>query len=86
MWLKNQGVCIVTDHDAATTPFIAGLTVDGAAHPSSWLPLKEIRNGADLAYALQSRPSSWAAADALTPPSGARADYTKPVASGSTGG
>lgn len=85
VWLKNQSVRIVTDGDAATSPFIAGLTIDADAHPSSWLPLRDIRGGADLRYALAARPTTWAAADALTPPSGADADYSRATAAAGKG-
>ncbi len=83
VWLKNKPVRITTDRDAATDPFIAAMTVDGTAQQGSWLPLRSIKNGADLAVTLSTRPTSWASADALTPPSGASADYTRPTASGS---
>jgi putative alpha-1,2-mannosidase len=85
VWLKNQGVRIVTDGDAADSPFIAGLTVDGDTHASSWLPLRDIKNGADLDYALATRPTTWAAAEAQTPPSGADADYTRATAAAAKG-
>ncbi|GAB3069222.1 hypothetical protein GCM10027053_36680 [Intrasporangium mesophilum] len=85
VWLKNQAVRIVTDHDAVTNPFIGSMTIDGTAQQSSWLPLRSIRNGADIAVSLETGPTTWAAADSLTPPSGAAADYTRPTASAAKG-
>lgn len=82
MWLRNKAVRITTDRDAASSPFIAGMTVDGATHPGSWLPLRSVRNGADVRFALAPRPTTWASADSLTPPSGATADYTRSTGSG----
>ena len=82
MWLRNKAVRVTTDRDAATSPFIAAMTVDHGTHQSAWLPLRSIRNGADVRFSLAGRPTTWAAADSLTPPSGADADYTRETASG----
>lgn len=85
VWLKNQKMRIVTDHDAVTSPFIKAMTIDGKPQQSSWLPLGTIKTGADIAVSLDSAPTTWAAADPLTPPSGADANYNRPTALASRG-
>jgi putative alpha-1,2-mannosidase len=81
VWLKNKPLRITTDHDASANPFIGALAIDGALHPSSWLPLRTVKNGADMSFSLEQRPTTWAAEPSLTPPSGADGDYTRPTAS-----
>jgi putative alpha-1,2-mannosidase len=81
VWLKNKPLRITTDHDASANPFIGALAIDGTLHPSSWLPLRTVKNGADMSFSLEQRPTTWAAAPSLTPPSGADGDYTRPTAS-----
>lgn len=80
MWTGDRPVRITTSADAAGAPFIRSLTVNGRAHPGSWLPLRTIRYGAWLNFGLGAAPSQWAAAEELTPPSGADADYTRMTA------
>lgn len=82
VWLKNKALRITTDGEASASPFIAGLTVDGTAHPSSWLPLRDVKGGGVMSFSLAERPTGWAAAESLTPPSGADADYTRSTAAG----
>ena len=86
VWLKNKALRITTDHDAAARPFISDLTVNGDAHPSSWLPVREVKNGGAMTFKLAAKPTTWAAAPSLTPPSGPNADYTRSTASGHGGG
>ncbi|MDN5794331.1 MAG: glycoside hydrolase family 92 protein [Intrasporangium sp.] len=82
MWVGDRPVRITTDADASTAPFIQSLRLNWRAYPASWLPLRQLRYGAKLDFALGASPSQWAAADALTPPSGADADYTRMTANG----
>ena len=80
LWLGNKPLRLQTDRDATASPFIAGLSLDGRAYASSWLPLREVHQGGRLAFTLASRPTGWAASDAVTPPSGPDADYSRPTA------
>ncbi|WP_222594187.1 glycoside hydrolase domain-containing protein [Terrabacter aerolatus] len=82
VWLKNKPLRITTDGDASARPFIAGLTVGRTSHQSSWLPLCEVKGGGAMSFTLAARPTGWATAESLTPPSGPDADYTRSTAAG----
>ncbi len=56
---------------AQTSPYVGGLTVDGKAHPASWLDVAVLRDGAHLAFTMSTRPvTTWGTAP---PASGAAA-------------
>ncbi|KVE32542.1 GH92 family glycosyl hydrolase [Burkholderia sp. TSV86] len=71
----------VDETGRASQRFIRSLKLNGADYAGSWLPLGSIANGGTLRYALSPVPTDWAAADSLTPPSGANADYARMTAS-----
>lgn len=71
--MGNKPLRIKTDEKAAAAPFIQSMQLGTTSYPSSWLPLRKIRPGAEPAFTLGSTPSSWAAAKALAPPSWVRA-------------
>lgn len=60
--------------------YIADMNLNNAAYQGSWLPLSKISNGGTLTYTLSATPTEWGAGDALTPPSGPAADYSRPTA------
>lgn len=82
VWMGNKKLRLETDKDATAAPFIQSARLGDQAYPASWLPMRKVRPGATLSFTLGSSPSSWAAADALTPPSGADANYTRMTARG----
>jgi len=82
VWMGNTPLRITTDKKAAGAPFIQSMRLGTTSYPSSWLPLRKIRPGAELTFSLGSNPSSWAAAKELAPPSGADVNYTRMTATG----
>jgi putative alpha-1,2-mannosidase len=42
--------------DPRKPQYIAGVSVDGAAHPQSWIDWSALRDGGDVAYALAGSP------------------------------
>ncbi|GAA1722382.1 hypothetical protein GCM10009809_17550 [Isoptericola hypogeus] len=82
VWLGNKPLRLTTSADAATAPFIQSARLDGVDYPGSWLPMSKVRRGVELSYTLGTEASQWAAAEALTPPSGSDGNYDKMTALG----
>ena len=82
VWLGNTPLRLTTSGDATDAPFVQSLRMDDREYPASWLPLSKVRRGVELRYTLGATASRWAAADALTPPSGPDANYEKMTALG----
>ncbi len=58
---------------APNAPFVAGLTVDGRAHPAPWLSATTLRRGTRIRFTMSPAPTRWGTARSATPPSGAAA-------------
>ncbi|WP_206607222.1 GH92 family glycosyl hydrolase [Rhizobium tubonense] len=83
LWLGNgRKVRIGTDKQAMLDDvrYISEMKLNGAVYQGSWLPLEKIADGGQLKYTLSAEPTEWGAGDALTPPSGPGADYSKATA------
>ena len=83
LWLGNgKKLRIETDKQAMldNARYIAEMKLGDAVYQGSWLPLDKVADGGTLSYKLSTTPTEWGAGDALTPPSGPDADYTKPTA------
>lgn len=83
VWLvSGKKLRIETDKQAMLDDvrYISEMKLNGATYQGSWLPFGKIENGGTLTYTLSAEPTSWGEGDALTPPSGANADYTQPTA------
>jgi putative alpha-1,2-mannosidase len=53
-------VRLLSDADAATSPFIASLRADGTRQDRAWLSVDDLASTQHLRYALSSTPTSWA--------------------------
>jgi putative alpha-1,2-mannosidase len=83
LWLGNgKKLRLAADKQAMLDDvrYISEMKFNDATYPGSWLPLEKIANGGKLNYKLSADPTEWGAGDALTPPSGPSADYSKPTA------
>ncbi|MGF6725272.1 putative alpha-1,2-mannosidase [Paraburkholderia sp. GAS41] len=75
--LGNGKTLRINAPGAPNANYVQRLTVNGAAHNSSWLDVDALANGATLDFAMGSSPSDWGTAAADAPPS-----YGVPVARG----
>lgn len=84
VWLGDgtKSLRIECDDEAllSNKPYIKSVELNGKGYSGSWLPLAEIAQGGTLKYSLSAAPTDWAAGDALVPPSGPAANYSKSVA------
>jgi predicted alpha-1,2-mannosidase len=74
--LGNGKTLRINAPGAPATNYVQSLSVNGAAHNSSWLDVDALANGATLNFAMGSSPSQWGTDPADAPPS-----YGVPVAS-----
>jgi predicted alpha-1,2-mannosidase len=84
LWLGNgKKLRIASDRQAMLDDvrYISEMKLNDATYQGSWLPLEKIKEGGVLRYTLSAEPTEWGAGDALTPPSGPLADYSKATAS-----
>jgi putative alpha-1,2-mannosidase len=83
LWLGNgKKLRIAADRQAMLDDvrYISEMKLNDVTYQGSWLPLEKIADGGKLRYTLSAQPTEWGAGEALTPPSGPDADYSKPTA------
>lgn len=61
VWVGHHRLRILTDKDAATTPFIQSVRVDGKGQDRAWYQLDALRRANTLRYALSPTATTWAA-------------------------
>ncbi|WP_051136556.1 glycoside hydrolase domain-containing protein [Luteimicrobium xylanilyticum] len=70
--LGKRTVRIHTDRDAATSPFILSLRVDGRTQDRSWLAVDRLSSSRTLSYTLSTSPTTWATTTDPTGPTTSR--------------
>jgi putative alpha-1,2-mannosidase len=83
LWLGNgKKLRIASDRQAMLDDvrYISEMKLNDVSYQGSWLPLEKIKEGGKLRYTLSAEPTEWGAGDALTPPSGPLADYSRATA------
>ncbi len=63
---------------SSTSNYVQSLSIDGAAHTSTWLSLDALTNGASMKFTMGTAPSTWGTQASDAPPS-----FAAPAASGS---